>query len=79
VYHFDLYRFADPVEWEEAGFREYFNDRSVCVVEWPEKAQAWLPRPDLTLRLAFAEPGRSARLTADTEAGRRCMERLAAG
>jgi tRNA threonylcarbamoyladenosine biosynthesis protein TsaE len=79
LYHFDLYRFADPVEWEEAGLREYFNDRSVCIVEWPEKAEGCLPRPDLTVRLEFAGEGRTAKLTGQTEAGRRCLERLAAG
>lgn len=86
LYHFDLYRFADPVEWEEAGFREYFNAGSVCLVEWPEKAAGLLPAPDLTIDLEWlgepgtdevATDGRVARLTAYTEAGRRCMERLA--
>jgi tRNA threonylcarbamoyladenosine biosynthesis protein TsaE len=38
LYHFDFYRFSDPRELGEAGFREYFNPRSVCLVEWPEKS-----------------------------------------
>src|SRR3954462_2147817 len=45
-YHFDFYRFTDPDELDHAGFREYFNPQSVCLVEWPEKA-AGLPAPDL--------------------------------
>lgn len=77
LYHFDLYRFADPIEWEEAGFRECFNDRSICLVEWPEKAAGCLPEPDLLIRLEFAGDGRMATLTGTTEAGRRCLERLA--
>ncbi len=77
VYHFDLYRFADPLEWEEAGFREYFNAHSICLVEWPEKAGASLPAADLAIRLEFAGAGRSAELTGMTEAGRRCIERMA--
>lgn len=78
LYHFDLYRLVDPIEWEEAGFREYFNDRSICMVEWPERAAGWLPEPDLLIRLEFAGDGRTARLTGRTEAGRRCLERLMA-
>ena len=38
LYHFDFYRFSDPREWDESGFREYFNSGSVCLVEWPERA-----------------------------------------
>lgn len=77
LYHFDLYRFADPEEWEEAGFREYFNFESVCLVEWPEKAAGLLPEPDLTVRLEILDEGRALTLTAGTEAGRRCIESLA--
>lgn len=78
LYHFDLYRFTDPIEWEEAGFREYFNDHSICLVEWPERAARYLPKPDLFIRLEFLGDGRVAELTGKTEAGRRCLERLAA-
>lgn len=76
LYHFDLYRFADPSEWAEAGFREYFNAGSICLVEWPEKAAGLLPEPDLALRLSWVGEGRQAELVANTEAGRRCIEAL---
>lgn len=76
LYHFDLYRFADPVEWAEAGFREYFNPTSVCLVEWPEKAEGLLPQPDLVLRLSWAGEGRQVEIVGLTEAGRRCITSL---
>jgi tRNA threonylcarbamoyladenosine biosynthesis protein TsaE len=76
LYHFDLYRFADPEEWEDAGFREYFNDRSICLVEWPEKAADTLPGADLLIRLEMAGEGRLARLKGITEVGKACMQRL---
>ncbi|MGN2392613.1 tRNA (adenosine(37)-N6)-threonylcarbamoyltransferase complex ATPase subunit type 1 TsaE [Pelomicrobium sp. G1] len=76
LYHFDFYRFDDPAEWEQAGFREYFHPRSVCVVEWPEKAGDILPPPDLDIRLAFQGSGRIARFAAPTPTGERCIERL---
>ena len=61
VYHFDLYRFADEYEWDEAGFSEYFNETSVCMVEWPEKAGKLLPYPniDVALTLSDSLPGRT--------------------
>lgn len=69
LYHFDFYRFANPNEWLNSGFREYFNSSAVCVVEWPERAEGLLPTPDLDLRLDYADPGRRATLAARTAAG----------
>ncbi len=51
VYHFDLYRFVDPYEWDASGFNEYFNHESICIVEWPEKAGELLPDPDYDVEL----------------------------
>jgi tRNA threonylcarbamoyladenosine biosynthesis protein TsaE len=55
LYHFDFYRLGDPDEWEAAGFREYFRDDAICMIEWPEKAGPALPRPDLAISLEIAE------------------------
>ena len=76
LYHFDLYRFADPDEWEDAGFREYFNSASVCLVEWPDKAAERLPPPDLRVRFEIPDAGRSVWIEGLTEAGRACIARL---
>lgn len=54
VYHFDLYRFMDAYEWDEAGFSEYFNDTSICMVEWPEKAGTLLPNPSVDVTLSLS-------------------------
>ena len=34
LYHFDMYRVEDEDELYELGLDEYFNERSVCVIEW---------------------------------------------
>ena len=34
LYHFDMYRVEDEDELYELGLDEYFNDNSVCVIEW---------------------------------------------
>ena len=59
IYHFDLYRFNDEEEWEAAGFREYFNDGSICFVEWPEKAETCLPKPNVDVKLSHIAEGRN--------------------
>jgi tRNA threonylcarbamoyladenosine biosynthesis protein TsaE len=47
--HFDFYRFGDPREWEDAGFRDVFAAPGLKLCEWPEKAAGQLPPPDLQL------------------------------
>ncbi len=51
VWHFDFYRFADPREWEDAGFRDIFASTGLKLAEWPEKAGAMLPTADLDITL----------------------------
>lgn len=75
LYHFDFYRFSDPRELGEAGFRDYFNPQSVCLVEWPDKA-AGLPAADLRVVLQVAGSGRNVAIFADSEAGASCLKRL---
>lgn len=76
LYHFDLYRFVDPHEWADAGFRDYFNSEAVCLVEWPEKAGDLLPQADLTITIEIQESGRNAEILAGTETGKVCLKRL---
>jgi tRNA threonylcarbamoyladenosine biosynthesis protein TsaE len=47
--HFDFYRFGDPREWEDAGFRDVFAAPGLKLCEWPEKAAGQLPAADLQL------------------------------
>lgn len=70
LYHFDFYRFGNRSEWADLGFREYFNQDSACVVEWPERVAGLLAPPDLEVRLEFSGSGRRARLTPHTAVGR---------
>jgi tRNA threonylcarbamoyladenosine biosynthesis protein TsaE len=75
-YHFDFYRFNNPIEWEEAGFREYFNPGSVCLVEWPRKAGRLLPAADLIFFLSISDGGREVKIHAATEEGKQCLKEL---
>ena len=53
IMHFDLYRLEDPEELEYLGFRDYLDDNTLCLIEWPEKAQGALPQVDLKLTLSY--------------------------
>jgi len=52
IAHFDFYRFDDPQEWEDAGFRDVFARPGLKLVEWPEKAAGLLPACDLRITIA---------------------------
>jgi len=74
--HFDLYRFQDKEEWETAGFRDEFDGRNVCLVEWPEKAHGLIAQADLEIVFEILLSGRNISLRANTETGRKCIDLL---
>lgn len=70
IWHFDFYRFSDPREWEEAGFRDIFASPGLKLAEWPDKAAPCLPLADLVLLLEVQdEDSRQITLTAQTPCG----------
>lgn len=74
ISHFDFYRFTDPREWEDAGFRDLFSAPGLKLCEWPEKAYPLLPVPDLRLSIEPQDDEqRAVRAEALTEAGRQWL------
>lgn len=70
IWHFDFYRFNDPREWEEAGFRDIFASAGLKLVEWPDKAGEYLPQADLVLAIdVLDDDSRQVTLTAQTDIG----------
>lgn len=70
IWHFDFYRFNDPAEWEDAGFRDIFASTGLKLAEWPEKAQGMLPLADLALHIEVQDDAsRAVRLIAQTPTG----------
>ena len=55
IVHFDLYRFQTPTEWEGIGASDYFNGKSIGLIEWPEMAQGMLPPSDLCCDFSFTD------------------------
>jgi tRNA threonylcarbamoyladenosine biosynthesis protein TsaE len=76
VFHFDLYRLADPEELEFMGIRDYFGDFSVCLVEWPERGLGALPSADLVINIEQEGSQRRLIFGAATEQGRRVLARM---
>lgn len=70
IWHFDFYRFSDPREWEDAGFRDIFASPGLTLCEWPENAQGVMPTPDLDLHIRVGDDAqRSVTLQANTPLG----------
>jgi tRNA threonylcarbamoyladenosine biosynthesis protein TsaE len=70
AWHFDFYRFDDPQEWEDAGFRDVFAAPGLKLAEWPEKAEGLLPPADLRVVIAIdANETRQVQMSALTPLG----------
>ena len=74
IWHFDFYRFSDPREWDDAGFRDIFASPGLKIAEWPENAASHLPRADLVMHIdVLADESRQVTLTAQTAVGASLM------
>ena len=78
VHHFDLYRMRDPLEWQEAGFAEYFDVPGFCLIEWPEKAEGTLPAFDIQIQLSAGsdENERIIKINALSQAGKSALNKI---
>ena len=80
IYHFDLYRLGSPDELEYAGGRDYFDGRSICLIEWPDKAEGYLPKADLLFQLSYQNEediqGRKCIISANSDKGLIILHKL---
>ena len=76
-YHLDFYRFSDPQEWLDAGFRDILHRDNIVLIEWPEHAGDLLPAPDLDIHLDYMGSERKTVLVAHSEKGRTWLKTLA--
>ena len=79
IWHFDFYRFSDPREWADAGFRDIFASPGLKLAEWPQNAGGHLPLADLVIELTtLPDETRTAAVTAQTGTGQQLLEGLIA-
>jgi len=76
VLHMDLYRISDPGELEFLGVQDLLDDATIRLIEWPDKSNGWLPKPDCIFRFSYAETGRNLRLYARTPRAQSIVESL---
>lgn len=74
IYHFDLYRLADPEELEFMGIRDYFGGGAVALVEWSEKGGEYLASPDVVISITMSTSGRQFNLEATTALGAKLLQ-----
>ena len=75
IWHFDFYRFSDPQEWADAGFRDVFAGPGLKLMEWPEKVAGQLPAPDWVITIeAVDECLRQVQVHAHSARGRQWLE-----
>lgn len=43
VFHFDFYRIQEATEALDMGVEEYFDSGNLCLVEWADRVQDYLP------------------------------------
>ncbi|MDO4879008.1 MAG: tRNA (adenosine(37)-N6)-threonylcarbamoyltransferase complex ATPase subunit type 1 TsaE [Neisseria sp.] len=72
LHHFDLYRFAAPEEWADAGLDDLAG-LAVLLIEWPQKGGGFTPPADLALSLTRLDGGRQAVVTAYSPTGQESL------
>ncbi|WP_225639581.1 tRNA (adenosine(37)-N6)-threonylcarbamoyltransferase complex ATPase subunit type 1 TsaE [Candidatus Profftia sp. (ex Adelges kitamiensis)] len=76
VHHFDFYRFKNPEELEFIGIRDYFNTQSICLAEWSQQSEIFLPKPDIKIYLSYQRKGRAASIQAYTIHGKLILKKI---
>lgn len=76
IYHVDLYRFQSAEEILDMGLYDEFDDAAIWLIEWPERAIDFLPRPDMVCHIDLIGTTRQIQFTANTHQGEQTLDRF---
>jgi tRNA threonylcarbamoyladenosine biosynthesis protein TsaE len=76
VLHLDLYRIEDPEELEYLAIRDLFDERTVLLVEWPDRGGTLLPEADLRLDFGESAAVRFIKCSANSKAGQELADKV---
>lgn len=76
VFHWDLYRLANPEELDYLGLRDQLDGSAVLLIEWPERGHGELPAADVEITLVYAGEGRNGRLAGCSSVGGKLLIQL---
>ena len=65
---------SDINELEFLGIRDILAEESIVIIEWPEIAKDWLPKPDLRIKIKKENNGRSIILSSTTDEGKNILK-----
>ena len=74
IYHFDLYRLADPEELEFMGIRDYFGTGNIALIEWSENGAEYLASPDIVISINIVPTGRQFSVEATSVKGAKILQ-----
>lgn len=57
IYHFDFYRIESPAEAMDMGLDDYWDSGSLCLMEWPENVENFLPEDTVDLTIEVLDDG----------------------
>ena len=79
VYHFDLYRLVDAEELDYMGFADYLEDAALCLIEWPERGEGFLPPADVSTSITHEYRGRLVTVDAHSVRGEALVRNIFRG
>lgn len=74
IYHLDLYRLQSAHEILEMGLCDHFDQRALWLIEWPERAIDFLPKPDIVFQIDVRDTNREIQIFVKTQQGNHALD-----